>query len=172
MYQAIAAGATAAISLYASTEKIKAKQRQLMADAALAQQSRTIGGNREIQAFMQNTQAMKDQNTADNLTISMNEAEARDNLLMATAGSGISGASVNELNTEISRSVGADRVAAKRNMANQRDAMNQNRIQNSENRVREAELAQAYDARDDNAGAFLESIGKGMSVMGGGGMGG
>jgi hypothetical protein len=144
---------------------------QLMADAELAQQARSISTARETQAYLQNVQALKDQNTSDNLSISMAEAEARDNLLMSTAGSGIGGASVNELNTEISRSVGADRVAAKRNMSTQRDSMNLQRKQTQENKVREAELAQAYNPRDDLSGALLDSVGKGMSVMGGGGMG-
>lgn len=167
MYQAIAGAATAAISLYAATEKIKAKQMQQIADAELAQQSRNIAFNRESQAFMHNMQSLKEQNTSDNFNISIAEAEARDNLAMATAGSGISGASVDELSADISRSVGQDRVAAKRSLSTQRDSMNLQRIQSNENRIREAELAQAYNPRDELAGEFLSSIGKGMSMGGG-----
>jgi hypothetical protein len=164
MYQMAAKAAKVGLDMYAAGEAAKAKQRQDMANAKLAMQARTTQGNREGQAFMTNMQNLKDQNTADNFNISIASATARDNLAMSTAGSGIAGASVDELSNQITRAVGADRVAAKRSMNSAQDAMNQQRIQSNENRIVEAENAYVHDYTADLQAAFLNSVSGAMSM--------
>jgi hypothetical protein len=164
MWQTAAKVGKVGLDMYAAGEAAKAKQRQDMANAKLAMQMRTTAGNREGQAFMSNVQSLKDQNTADNFNISVAGMQARDNLAMATAGSGIAGASVNELSSDIARSVGRDKVAAKRNLDVQRDAMNVQRIQNNENRIVEAENAYVHDYTSDLQAALLNSVGGAMSM--------
>lgn len=164
MYQMAAKAAKVGLDMYAAGEAAKAKQRQDMKNAQIAMTARTTAFNREGQAFMSNIQNLKDQNTADNFNISVAGAEARDNLAMATAGSGIAGASVDELSNQITRSVGADKVAAKRSMNSQRDAMNQQRIQSNENRIVEAENAYVHDYTEDLQAAFVNSVGSSMSM--------
>jgi hypothetical protein len=164
MWQTAAKVGRVGLDMYAAGEAAKAKQRQDMANAKLAMQMRTTAGNREGQAFMSNVQSLKDQNTADNFNISVAGMQARDNLAMATAGSGIAGASVDELSSDITRSVGRDKVAAKRNLDVQRDAMNVQRIQNNENRIVEAENAYVHDYTSDLQAAFVNSVGGAMSM--------
>jgi hypothetical protein len=159
-YKEAAATGVFALDMFAAGEAAKANQRRDIANAKLAQQARKISFNRETQAYMHNMQSLKDQNTADNFNISVAAAEANDNLAMATAGSGIGGASVNELSTSIAREVGRDRVAAKQAMQSQKDASNQQRIQSNENRVIEASNEYVHDYSQDLKGALYQSVGK------------
>jgi len=164
MYQMAAKAAKVGLDMYAAGEAAKAKQRQDMANAKLAMQMRTTAANREGQAFMANIQNLKDQNTSDNFNISVAGMQAQDNLAMATAGSGIAGASVEELGADITRSVGRDKVAAKRTLDVQRDALNVQRKQSNENRIVEAENAYVHDYTEDLQAAFVNSVSGAMSM--------
>lgn len=159
-YKQLSTAGVFALDMFAAGEAAKANQQRDMANASIAAQARKVSANREGQAYMANQQALKDQNTSDNFNISIAEAGARDNLDLAMAGSGIGGASVDQISSEISREVGRDRVAAKKAMQVQQDAMNQQRIQSNENRIVEAENAYVHDYTEDLKGALFQSVGK------------
>lgn len=159
-YKPAAAAGVFALDMFAAGEAAKANQQRDIANAKIAAQARKVAANREGQAYMANQQNLKDQNTSDNFNISIAEAGARDQLAMATAGSGIGGASVDQISTEISREVGRDRVAAKKAMRVQQDAANQQRIQSNENRIVEAENAYVHDYTEDLKSALYQSVGK------------
>lgn len=163
-YKIAAKTAKLGLDMYAAGEAAKAKQRMDIRNAKIATEQRTTAFNRETQAFQQNMQALKDNNTAENFSISVAEATARDNLLMSSAGSGIAGASVDEISNEISREVGRDRVAAKRNLTAARDAANQQRIQTNENRTVEATNAYVHDYTEDLKGALFQSVGSALDI--------
>ena len=164
MYQAAAKAAKIGVDVYAAGEAAKAKQRMDIRNAKIATEKRTTAFNRETQVFQQNMQVLKDNNTADNFNISVAEASSRDNLLMSTAGSGIAGASVDEISNEISREVGRDRVAAKRKLTASQDAANQQRIQSNENRTVEATNAYVHDYTEDIMAALYQSVGESLSM--------
>ena len=164
MYQAAAKAAKIGVDVYAAGEAAKAKQRMDIRNAKIATEQRTTAFNRETQVFQQNMQVLKDNNTADNFNISVAEASSRDNLLMSTAGSGIAGASVDEISNEISREVGRDRVAAKRKLTASQDAANQQRIQSNENRTVEATNAYVHDYTEDIMAALYQSVGESLSM--------
>lgn len=152
-----AAIAKAGIGLYGAAAAVKAKQEEQMANAKIAQQSRNIGFNRDTQAYLTNLQNLKEQTTELNVNIELASAAAQDSARVSGAGSGISGASVDEVNTSITRAVGADKAAAAKNYANQKDAASMQLKQTNENRVREAELAQVYDPRNDLGAAVFNA---------------
>lgn len=158
------AAAKVGLDVYAAGEAAKAKQKNDMRNAAIAQQSRKISGNREAQAYIHNLQNLKDQNTSDNFNISLAEANARDQLAMATAGSGIGGASVDDIDTQITREVTRDKVAANRSYRAAADASNIERIQSNENRVIEAENAYVHDYSQDIMNALFQSVGSNMKA--------
>lgn len=142
MYQL---AASAALSIYGAAKTAKAQAEQATADNIAAQEKRRLEFNRDQQAYLQNMNAAAKQNTADNFNINLAAAEAQDQLDLAMAGSGLSGNSVNELDDEISRSVGADRVSAQRNLIDSQDKMNQDRITKNENRLFQANQARSQD---------------------------
>lgn len=152
------------LDMFAAGESAKAQQRNDIRNSQIAQTSRRIAGNRETQAYVQNLQNLREQNTADNLNISLSEAKARDELAMATAGSGLAGASVDELSSEITRAVGRDRVAAKRSMDAQADATNIQRIQNNENRIIEAQNTYVHNYSEDLKSSFISSVGSALML--------
>lgn len=154
------------LDLFAAGEAAKAQQANDIRNAQVAQTSRRIAGNRETQAYIQNIQNLREQNTADNLNVSLAEAKARDELAMATAGSGLAGASVDELSSEITRAVGRDRVAAKRSMDSQKDALNVQRIQSNENRIIEAQNTYVHNYSEDLKSAALSSVGGQLENIG------
>ena len=147
------AGAAAGLQMFAAGEAAKANQRNDIKQAEIAQQSRKVAFNRESQAYLHNMNRLKEQNTADNFNISVAEATARDQLAQATAGSGLAGASMDEMDTEITRDMKASR-----------DAMNQERIQANENRIVEAENAGVHDYTEDLKGALYSSVGNALMM--------
>lgn len=158
------AGAAAGLQMFAAGEAAKANQRNDIKQAEIAQQSRKVAFNRESQAYLHNMNRLKEQNTADNFNISVAEATARDQLAQATAGSGLAGASMDEMDTEITRGVAQDRVSRERDMKASRDAMNQERIQANENRIVEAENAGVHDYTEDLKGALYSSVGNALMM--------
>ena len=148
--------------MFAAGEAAKANQRNDMKQAQIAQQSRKVAFNRESQAYLHNMNKLKDQNTADNFNISIAEAQARDALASATAGSGLAGARMDEMETEITRGVARDRVARDRDLKSQQTAMNQERIQANEDRIVEAENMGVHDYTEDLKGALYSSVGSAM----------
>ena len=157
-------GAGVALQMYAAGEAAKASQRNDMKQAEIAQQSRKLAFNRESQSYLHNVNRLKEQNTSDNFNISVAEATARDQLAQATAGSGLAGASMDEMDTEITRGVAQDRVARDRDMKASRDAMNLERIQANENRTIEAENAGVHDYAEDLKGALYSSVGSALMM--------
>ena len=155
-------GAGLALNMFAAGEAAKANQRNDIRQAEIAQQSRKVAFNRESQAFLHNMNNLKEQNTSDNFNISIAEAQARDTLAQATAGSGLAGASIDEMSNEITREVSRDRVSKDRTMRASRDAMNQERIQSNENRIVEAENAYVHDYTEDLKGALYQSVGSAL----------
>ena len=156
------AGASVALGVFAAGEAAKASQRNDMRQAEISQQSRKMAFNRESQAYLHNMNRLKEQNTSDNFNISVAEATARDQLAQATAGSGLAGASIDEMDSEITRGVAQDRVARERDMKSSRDAMNQERIQANENRVIEAENMGVQDYNGELTGALFSSVGSAL----------
>lgn len=142
MYQL---AASAALSIYGAAMTAKAQAEQATADNIAAQEKRRLEFNRDQQAYLMNMNAAAKQSTADNFNISLAAAEAQDQLDLAKAGSGLAGSSINELDDEISRSVGADRVSAQRSLIDSQDKLNQNRITNNENRLFQANQARSQD---------------------------
>lgn len=157
--------AKAGIDIAVAAEQLKARQREEMRNAAIATQKRTVAVNRDTQAFLKNQQDLKDQNTSDNLNISLAQAQAMDDLAMSTAGSGLAGASVDELGDEIAREVGRDRVAAHRAFKSASDAARINLKQANENRVLEAENAYVNKYTSmELGGATLQAVSSAMAV--------
>lgn len=159
-----ALAASAALSIYGAAKAAKAQAEEATANNIAATEKRRLEFNREQQAYMQNMNALSKQNTADNFNIGLAAAEAQDQLALARAGSGLSGASVNELDDEISRSVGADRVAANRAMIDGQDNLDRNRINANENRLLAANQSRSQDytrgIKDSLLGAAAPFIGK------------
>lgn len=163
--QAGAKVAKLGIDIYTSAEAVKARQQEDMRNAAIATQQRSVSFNRDTQAFLKNQQDLKDQNTSDNLNISLAQAQAMDELAMSTAGSGLAGASVDELGDEITREVGRDRVAAHRAFKSASDAARINLKQENENRVFEAENAYVNrNTSDELGGAVLSAVGSALVI--------
>jgi len=155
-------GGAVALQMFAAGEAAKASQKNDMRQAEIAQQSRKVAFNRESQAYLSNMNRLKEQNTSDNFNISVAEATARDQLAQATAGSGLAGASMDEMDTEITRGVAQDRVSRDREMKASQDAMNQERIQANENRIIEAENMGVHDYTEDLKGALYSSVGSAL----------
>ena len=158
------AGAKVGLDVFAAGEAAKAQQKNDMRNAAIAQQSRKVSSNRETQAYLHNLQNLKDQNTSDNFNISLAEANARDQLAMATAGSGIGGASVDDIDTQITREVSRDKVSANRSFTASRDAADIERRQSNENRIVEAENAYVHDYSQDIQNALFQSVGNNLKA--------
>lgn len=104
----------AALSIWQATEAAKAKAKEEQANLIAQRQKDSINFNRQQQQYLMNRVNLGKQKSVDDFNINIAAVEARDNLEMAKAGSGLSGASINELDSEIARGVNADRVAAKR----------------------------------------------------------
>jgi hypothetical protein len=155
-------GGLVALKMFAAGEAAKANQENDIRQAKIAQQQRKVAFNRESQAYLHNQNQLKDQNTSDNFNISIAEASARDQLASATAGNGLAGNSVNEMQDEITREVSRDRVAKDRQLKASQDAMNQERIQSNENRVVEASNAYVHDYTADLKGALFDSVGSAL----------
>lgn len=154
-----------ALSIYSAAQASKAKAKQETQDAIARQERANLQFNREQQAYMQNVTATKRQETSDLFNISIAAAEAEDNLALATVGSGLGGASVNELNDEISRQVGADKIAVHRGTINQLDQLDQQRLGANENRTLEANQAKATtnvfkDIQNAAFGAGAQALGQ------------
>lgn len=164
MAKMIAKGAKFGVDLYAAGEAAKAKQQEDMRTAAIAAQARKVASNRDTQAFLKNQQDLKDQNTSDNFNISLAQAQAQDELALSTAGSGLAGASIDELGDEITREVSRDRVAADRAMRSASDAARINLKQENENRVYEAENMYVHNYAKDLEGDFLRAVGSAMDI--------
>lgn len=142
MYQM---AAQAALSIYGAAQAAKAQAEEDLANNVAQANKRKLEFNRDTQAFMQNTNALNKQDTSNNFNIGLAAAEAEDQLALASAGSGLGGSSINELDTEISRSVGADKVSAHRQLLDGQDALNRERINANENRTMDADQSRAHD---------------------------
>ena len=138
MYQI---AAQMALSMYSSAQASKARAEEETANNVAQTEKRRLQFNRDQQAYLSNMTATKRQETSDMFNIGLAAAEAEDQLALSRAGSGLSGASINELDDDIARSVGADRVTAHRNSLNAQDQLDQQRVGANENRLIEAEQA-------------------------------
>lgn len=157
MYQLAASMGLAMVSAGLAA---KAKAEEDLANNVAQTERRKLQFNRDQQAYLQNMGAAKRQATSDTFNINLAAAEAEDQLALSRAGSGLTGASINELDDEIARSVGADRVAAQRNLENTQDSLDQQRIGANENRQIEA-----------NQKRFLPNVGKDILMAGAGALG-
>lgn len=166
MYQL---AASAALSIYGASQAAKAQAEQATADNIAQAEKRRLEFNRDTQAYFQNMNSAARQNTADNFNIGLATAEAQDALALAKAGSGLSGASINELDDEISRGVGADRVAAQRSLIDAQDSLNRDRLNKNENRLISANQARAQDYSKGITDAIIGSaapfVGKGIESV-------
>lgn len=162
-----AAAAQMGLSMFMAGQQAKATQQAELEAMKISGQQRTIAFNRETQAYSQTLQSLKDQSTADNFDISIAQAQAQDKLAMQTAGSGLSGASVDELDDEIQRAVSSDRIASQRNLDATKQNLDQERKMNNENRVFEASHIKATDHSGDILNAGLSAFGNSAFVEGG-----
>lgn len=155
-----------AISMFSAAQASKAKAEEEMANNVARTEQRRLQFNRDQQAFLSNTLAAKRQETSDIYNIELAAAEAQDQLEMSRAGSGLSGASINELDDEVLRAVGADKVSAHRTSLMAQDQLNLQRTGANENRQLEANQARSsLDPARDIANAAIGSLGQGLATM-------
>jgi len=163
MYQI---AAQVALSMYTSGLAAKARLQEEQANAIAQADRRRLQFNRDQAAFLQNVNAAKRQETSEQFNIGLAAAEAEDNLKLVQAGSGLSGASINELDDEISRQVGADRIASHRNEIQTLDQLNQQRIGNNENRSIETNMArQITNPKNDIRNAAFAAGGQAIGSL-------
>lgn len=162
--QAAMAGGSFALSMYTSGLAAKAKQQEDIRNAKLAQQKRSIDTSRETQAFLKNRNDLARQNTSDNFNTDVAGMQAQSEAVAAMAGSGISGASVNELSSEINREVAKDKIAANRTFRDTSESMQMDLKARNENRIWEAENAYVHDYTQDIKADMFRSVGSSMEI--------
>lgn len=159
-----AAAAKMGLSMFIAGQQAKATQQAELDNMRIQGQQRTIAFNRETQAYAQTMQSLKDQNTAENFDISIAQAQAQDRMLMQTAGSGLAGNSMDELDDEIQRAVTSDRLNTQRNLDATKDELNKQRVYANENRVFEAKSQKASDYSNDILMKGLSTFGESAFV--------
>lgn len=155
-----------AISMYSAAQASKAKAEEEMANNVARTEKRRLEFNRDQQTYLQNLSATKRQETSDLYNINIAAAEAQDSLAMARAGSGLSGASMNELDDEITRAISSDQISVHRGTMNAQDQLEQQRIGANENRQIDANQARtSSNPSRDIANAAIGSLGQGIASM-------
>jgi hypothetical protein len=130
-----AKAAGAALKIWGAASQARALAKEQAANIEAERQMERLAFNRRQQKFLQDTTNVLRQQTVDKVNIRVAAAEAQDELELHRAGSNLTGASMNELDGQIARGAHADMMASKRATDESLTNLNQQRIQQNENRI-------------------------------------
>lgn len=148
------------INMYTAGLQAKEQIRAEGAQNALRAEQRRLETNRETEAALFNIQSTKQQEMSDSMNIELAAARAEDEALIATAGSGLSGASIDDINAEIQVEVNKDKVKTQREAAQRINEITSNLRYSNENRNIESSYARINtNARKVIQNAGLNSLG-------------
>ena len=129
------------INMYTAGLQAKEQIRAEGAQNALRAEQRRLETNRETEAALFNIQSTKQQELSDTMNIELAAARAEDEALIATAGSGLSGASIDDINAEIQVEVNKDKVKTQREASQRINEITSNLRYSNENRNIESSYA-------------------------------
>jgi hypothetical protein len=158
-----AKAAGAALKIWGAAKQAKALAKEQAANIEAERHMERLAFNRRQQKFLQDTTNVLRQQTMDKVNIRVAAAEAQDELELHRAGTGLAGASMNELDGQIARGAHADMVAAKRNADESLTNLNQERIQQNENRIQTTKQRQVADYRRMIGTAMISAAGDALS---------
>lgn len=143
------------INMYTAGLQAKEQIRAEGAQNALRAEQRRLETNRETEAALFNIQSTKQQEMSDSMNIELAAARAEDEALIATAGSGLSGASIDDINAEIQVEVNKDKVKTQREAVQRINEITSNLRYSNENRNIEA----SYTRINTNARRVIQNAG-------------
>ena len=158
------AGASAAISLWSSFQKMEAQDKELAANIKAEGEKRKLESKRKFQSFMLNTSRVQDQRALDTINTRIAASRAEDELELYKAGTNLSGASIDELDNKIQRDAHRKRQEFKREAAAKQTQLRQNLEQRNANDV--ATAGQARGTPNQTASAFINAAGAGLRAGG------
>lgn len=162
MYQM--AGAMA-LNMWGAGQKAKAMAQEEAQNIETQREMDRLTFNRQQQKYLQDTTNLRRQSTLDSFNIGLAAAQAEDQLALHKSGTNLTGSSMNDLDAEISRSVHADTMAAKRQEDETFTNLNQERIQANQNRQISADMRRPADYTQIMKSAFLQSAAAGLGSM-------
>ena len=130
--------AQAGLAMFSAGMQAKEQLRAEGAHNALMAAQRQIAGNRETEATLFNIRGIKQQEVSDLMNIDKASLRAEDAALVAKANSGLTGASLDDIDGEILIDVNNDKVSAQRMAAQNLDEQTKSLRYSNENRVTEA----------------------------------
>ena len=133
--------ASMGISMVSDGLQAKEQMRAEGAMNALRAEQRRLETNRETEAAMMNIKSTKRQESSDLMNIDLAAQRAEDEALIATATSGLTGGSYDDINAEILIDVNKDKVAAKQQADQSLDTITRDLRASNENRNYEAKNA-------------------------------
>lgn len=157
--------ASMALNVWGAGQKAKAMAQEEAANIETQREMDRLAFNRQQQKFMQDSVNTKRQLTMDTFNINLAAAQAEDQLALHKAGTNLSGSSINDLDSEISRSVHADRMSSQRQFDETQTNLNQERTQANQNREISANLRKPADYTQIIRSAFLSSAANGLGQL-------
>lgn len=154
-----------ALNMWGAAQKSKAMAQEEAANIAAQREMDRLTFNRQQQQYMQQVVGIKQQETVDSLNIGIAASQAESQLSLHKAGSNLAGASINELDAEISREVHNDLMASQRQSDQALTNLDQERIQANENRQIKANMRRPPDYTKMLSSAFLQSAASGLGRL-------
>ena len=148
------------INMYTAGLQAKEQIRAEGTQNALRAEQRRLETNRETEAALFNIQSTKQQELSDTMNIELAAARAEDEALIATAGSGLSGASIDDINAEIQVEVNKDKVKTQREASQRINEITSNLRYSNENR----NIESSYARINTNARRVIQDAGLNSSA--------
>jgi len=152
-----------ALNIWGAAQKAKAMAQEEASNIETQREMDRLAFNRQQQKFLQDSSNSKRQQTLDSFNINLASAEAQDQLTLMKSGTNLTGSSINDLDAEISRSVHADVMASQRVADETATNLNQERIQQNQNRQVQADMRRPPDYSQIVKSAFLSSAASGLN---------
>lgn len=154
-----------ALNIWGASQKAKAMAQEEASNIEAEREMNRLNFNRQQQQYAQQMSGLKQQQTVDSFNISLSSSQAEGQLALHKSGTNLAGASINELDAEISREAHADLMASQRQFNQASTNLNQERIQANENRQIQADQRKTADYTQLIKSAFLSSAASGLGKL-------
>ena len=152
--------ASMGISMISAGLQAKEQMKAEGAANALRAEQRRLEQNRETEAAILNIKATKRQESTDMMNIDLAAQRAEDEALIATAGTGLTGGSFDDINAEILVDINKDKVSVKNQASQSLDSITRDLRYSNENRGQEAKNAKINtNSKSGIRNAALSSLG-------------